>query len=47
MALDEREKKIYLSENDMPKQWYNINPDLPKPLDPPLHPAYRQTLGTG
>jgi tryptophan synthase beta chain len=45
MALDDREKKIYLSENDMPKQWYNINPDLPKPLDPPLHPATGKPLG--
>jgi tryptophan synthase beta chain len=45
MALDDREKKIYLSENDMPKQWYNINPDLPKPLDPPLHPATGKPMG--
>ena len=45
MALDEREKKIVLSESDMPKQWYNINPDLPRPLDPPLHPATGKPLG--
>lgn len=38
MSLDEQEKKITLSEKEMPRQWYNINPDLPKPLDPPLHP---------
>lgn len=38
MSLDDKEKKIMLTEKEMPKQWYNINPDLPKPLDPPLHP---------
>ena len=38
MSLDDREKKIMLSEKEMPRQWYNINPDLPRPLDPPLHP---------
>jgi tryptophan synthase beta chain len=27
-------KKILLDENDIPKQWYNITPDLPKPLPP-------------
>lgn len=43
MATDE--KKIMLSENDIPKQWYNINPDLPKPLDPPLHPQTGKPLG--
>ena len=38
MSLDDKEKKIILSEKEMPRQWYNINPDLPRPLDPPLHP---------
>jgi tryptophan synthase beta chain len=28
--------KIMLDENEIPKQWYNINPDLPKPLSPPI-----------
>ncbi len=31
--------KINLSEEDMPKKWYNVLADLPSPLDPPLHPA--------
>ncbi|HDR73496.1 MAG TPA: TrpB-like pyridoxal phosphate-dependent enzyme [Methanoculleus sp.] len=31
--------KILLDEAEMPKQWYNIQADLPSPLDPPLHPA--------
>ena len=33
------EKKIFLSEKDMPKAWYNIQADLPNPLPPPLNPA--------
>ncbi len=31
--------KINLDENEIPKQWYNILPDLPKPLPPPIDPA--------
>jgi tryptophan synthase beta chain len=27
-------RKILLGEDDLPKQWYNITPDLPKPLPP-------------
>ena len=27
-------KKIMLSEEDIPKQWYNIQADLPHPLEP-------------
>ena len=26
--------KYVLDENELPKKWYNINADLPKPLDP-------------
>jgi tryptophan synthase beta chain len=33
-----RQKKIYLEESEMPKQWYNLAPDLPSPLNPPLGP---------
>lgn len=37
-------KKIMLSENDMPKMWYNIMADMPnKPL-PVLHPATKQPV---
>ncbi len=32
------EKKILLDENEMPDRWYNILPDLPEPLPPPLDP---------
>jgi tryptophan synthase beta chain len=33
------ETRILLGENELPRAWYNIRPDLPKPLPPPLHPA--------
>jgi tryptophan synthase beta chain len=32
------EVKIQLKEKDIPKQWYNLAPDLPTPLLPPLGP---------
>ncbi len=36
--------KIFLSEKDMPQQWYNIMADMPnKPL-PPLHPGTKQPI---
>ncbi|HMA99602.1 MAG TPA: TrpB-like pyridoxal phosphate-dependent enzyme [Spirochaetota bacterium] len=31
-------KKIYLNEEDIPKKWYNLAPDLPTPPKPPLGP---------
>lgn len=37
-------KKIILEVNEMPKEWYNIIPDLPAPLDPPLDPATNQPI---
>lgn len=33
-----QQSKIYLSEDDMPRQWYNIAADLPGGLKPPLGP---------
>ena len=36
--------KTLLSEQDMPKQWYNIQADLPTPLAPPYHPATMQIV---
>jgi hypothetical protein len=37
------DKKIYLSESQMPTHWYNVIADMPnKPL-PPLHPGYKTT----
>ncbi|MDP8219207.1 MAG: TrpB-like pyridoxal phosphate-dependent enzyme [Candidatus Theseobacter exili] len=39
------EKKIYLSEAEMPQEWYNIQADLPAPLQPPLNPGTGQPIG--
>ena len=36
------EFKYLLSERDLPKTWYNVAPDLPAPLPPPLHPGTGQ-----
>jgi tryptophan synthase beta chain len=35
-------KKILLKEEDIPKQWYNIVPDLPHPLPPFIDPETKQ-----
>ncbi|KAF5409971.1 MAG: hypothetical protein C5S43_05610 [Candidatus Methanocomedens sp.] len=29
----------------MPRSWYNILPDLPIPLEPPLNPATMEPIG--
>jgi tryptophan synthase beta chain len=42
---DVESTKIILPERDMPRQWYNILPDLPTPLPPPLHPGTGQPVG--
>lgn len=39
------EIKVLLDMEEMPKRWYNILPDLPEPLPPPLHPATKQPVG--
>jgi tryptophan synthase beta chain len=39
------QKKFLLEENKMPKNWYNIQADLPVPLPPPLHPGTKQPIG--
>ncbi|MGD9497706.1 MAG: TrpB-like pyridoxal phosphate-dependent enzyme [Armatimonadota bacterium] len=39
------QSKIFLYEREMPQAWYNINPDLPAPLQPPIHPGTGQPLG--
>ena len=31
--------RVMLTEKEIPSQWYNIIPDLPEPLGPPLHPG--------
>jgi tryptophan synthase beta chain len=37
--------KFLLTEDDLAKDWYNIAPDLPSPLAPPLHPGTLQPIG--
>ena len=37
--------KYILDEKSMPTRWYNIQPDLPKPLPPYLHPGTKKPLG--
>jgi len=37
--------KYTLDESDMPRAWYNIQADLPKPLPPVLHPGTGQPIG--
>jgi tryptophan synthase beta chain len=34
-----------LPQNRIPRAWYNLQADLPKPLAPPLHPGTLQPLG--
>jgi tryptophan synthase beta chain len=36
--------KILLDENDIPKKWYNILPDMPTPLSPPLNPGTKEPI---
>ncbi len=43
MAL--QQTKFILTEDRIPRAWYNINADLPVPLSPPLHPGTRQPIG--
>ena len=39
------ERKIILSEKEIPDKWYNIVADMPnKPL-PPLNPGTREPIG--
>jgi len=36
--------KILLDEEDVPKDFYNVLPDLPRKLEPPLHPATKEPV---
>jgi tryptophan synthase beta chain len=33
-----------LTQADIPKSWYNLLPDFPEPLPPPLHPGTKQPI---
>src|SRR5260370_3893095 len=36
--------KYLLNEDEMPRAWYNIAADLPRPPDPVLHPGTKQPV---
>ncbi len=36
--------KVVLQDNEIPRQWYNIQADLPKPMSPPLNPGTGKPL---
>ena len=38
-------KKILLRDDEMPTQWYNVVPDIPGGLKPPLDPETKQPMG--
>jgi len=37
-------RKILLDEEELPRSWYNVLPDLPKPLPPPIDPETREPI---
>ncbi|MDA0708840.1 MAG: TrpB-like pyridoxal phosphate-dependent enzyme [bacterium] len=37
--------KYVLSDDEIPRQWYNIQADTPTPMQPPLHPATHELIG--
>ncbi len=39
-----KDSKILLSENQIPKEWYNLVSDLPFTLHPPIHPGTKKPL---
>ena len=36
--------KIFLNESEMPRHWYNIQADLPKPMPPVMHPGTHEPI---
>lgn len=38
-------KKIVLRDDEMPRQWYNVVPDIPNGLQPPLDPETKEPMG--
>jgi tryptophan synthase beta chain len=45
MGSKETPYKVTLTEEEMPKAWYNIQPDLPNQLPPPLSPMTKEPAG--
>ncbi len=40
-----QQKKILLNDSEMPTQWYNVLPDIPNGVAPPLDPGTKQPMG--
>ncbi|MEW6536592.1 MAG: TrpB-like pyridoxal phosphate-dependent enzyme [Candidatus Auribacterota bacterium] len=38
------QRMFHLPEESLPRQWYNVQADLPRPLYPPIHPCTRKPL---
>ena len=38
-------QKFLLTEQEIPRKWYNIMADMPTPMEPPLHPGTGQPCG--
>jgi tryptophan synthase beta chain len=38
------DNQIHLPESEIPRAWYNVLPDLPTPLPPPLHPGTHEPV---
>jgi tryptophan synthase beta chain len=36
--------KVVLRDDEIPRRWYNIQADLPTPMNPPLHPGTGQPV---
>jgi hypothetical protein len=48
-AFNHKEKSMQdslltLDRRDIPQKWYNVQADLPTPLDPPLHPGTMEPI---
>ena len=43
--MSEETVRFDLSQSDIPRQWYNLQADLPRPLPPVLHPGTKQPVG--
>ncbi len=42
LSANNSSRKVFLGDEDLPKQWYCILPDLPRPLSPIIDPATRE-----
>ena len=40
----QKDDRILLNKEDIPKAWYNVQADMPQPMDPPLNPRTLKPL---